>query len=269
MKTAEEGGMTAHFMQNLRKESHRVIGFLPKKPIVRPSVQPVVPLHAAAGERALHTAYPVPSIPNWGAMRDKSLWNRSYREINSSEFVPVPQYGLSVLTFPMEALDPQKLSDVPLITAKLFYSTRFFSAYDLDAGEFTGLHAGVDLKLPEGMPVGAIADGSVHVVRRDDRLGLYVILEHVLPTGEKVFSIYGHLGTTVVAQGDRVRAGDPIGTVGTSGYTSSPHLHLQVDRPMQSGGVHTPFIAHVIPSSSAEVSEWTVHPIHFIEHGGL
>lgn len=260
----EGGGMTAHFLQRLRKESHHTISLLPK-PVVHPSVQ----LHRAAGDGVLHTEYPIRHIPNWGAMRSKTLWNRPFREIDSSEFVPVPEYDLSVLTFQMQALDPEKPGDIPLITTKLFYSTRFFSAYDLDAGEFTGPHAGVDLKLPQGMPVGAIADGLVHVAHQDDRLGLYVILEHTHSTGDILFSIYGHLDTATVEQGDRVRAGDPIGTVGTSGYTSGAHLHLQIDRPVQSGGTHTPFITYTTPFSPSQVDLWTVHPIHFMESGEL
>lgn len=263
LQNVEEGGTTASFLQRLRKESHRVISRLP-----RPLVRPVAPrFHGSAEDHVLTTAYPIQRIPDWGAMRDKTLWNRSYNKIRSSEFVPIPQYDLTVLTFPLKALDIQKAGDASLITAKLFYSTRFFSAYDLDAGEFTGPHTGVDLKLPQGMPVGAIADGSVHAVLRDDRLGLHVILEHVHPTEGTLFSIYGHLGTATVAAGDRVRVGDTLGTVGTSGRTSAPHLHLQVDRQVQSGGVHTPFMTRVTPSDSSDVDLWTVHPIHFIERG--
>lgn len=267
LRQVDYGGLQSHFVQRLRKESSQAITSRIMR-IARPSVRPISAIHRAAGDNILRTGYPTMRTPNWGAMRDKAGWSRSYKEMPSSEFVAAPEYDLSVLTFPMKALDPDKLEDIPLITAKLYYSTRFFGSYNIDAGEFTGPHAGIDLKLPKGTPVAAIAEGSVHAVSRDDRLGLFVILEHRHPTEGALFSIYGHLDTARVAEGARVRVGEDIGTVGVSGYTSGPHLHLQVDRPKQSGGQHVPFITHVTPSSRASTL-WTLNPIRFIEQEDL
>ncbi|MBI1934777.1 M23 family metallopeptidase, partial [Candidatus Peregrinibacteria bacterium] len=189
--------LTAHFGQRLREKPPLVIN-AQQKYVLRQRLQrsPSDRLHSAAPKRLFPTLYPVSAIPNWGAMRTTTLWNRSYREMSPNEFISVPVYDLQVLTFPMQALDQKNPDDVPLITAKLYYSTRFFSRYDLDAGEFTGLHAGVDLKLPYGTPVGAIADGIVHVIQKNDRLGLFIILQHMHPTEGTLFSIYGHLANT-------------------------------------------------------------------------
>ena len=164
----------------------------------------------------------------------------------------------------MRALDVRNTDDIPLITAKLYYSTRFFSRYDLDAGEFTGPHAGVDLKLPYGTPVGAIADGVVHAVLKDDRLGIFIILQHTHPTEGLLFSIYGHLTSVHVQSGQMVRLGDRIGAVGMTGYASGAHLHIQIDRPQKSGGTHTPFITYAVPRP-LEIDQWTINPIRFIE----
>lgn len=261
--------LPAHFGQRLRERSAPPTSIEQKRALRRRLQQlPSDRLHFAAPKRAFPATHPVSTIPNWGAMRSASLWNRPYDAIPSSDRVPVPIYDLPVLTFPLRALDAEHPDDIPLITAKLYYSTRFFGRYDLDAGEFTGPHAGVDLKLPTGTPIGAMADGSVHVVHSDDRLGLFVVVQHRHPQEGTLFSVYGHLGKTFVKPGQWVDAGDRIGTVGTSGHTSGSHLHLQIDRPMKSGGTHIPFFTYAVPRPE-DVDQWTIHPIRFIEKNGI
>ena len=60
--------------------------------------------------------------------------------------------------------------------------------------------------------------------------GNYVVVKHVLPSGESVYSLYGHLmpKSVRVASGDVVAAGETIGQVGKTGRASSPHLHLEI-----------------------------------------
>ena len=60
--------------------------------------------------------------------------------------------------------------------------------------------------------------------------GNYVFIHHVLPTGESVYSLYAHLapGSVVVKRGQTVAAGDPVARVGSTGRTTSPHLHLEI-----------------------------------------
>ena len=62
--------------------------------------------------------------------------------------------------------------------------------------------------------------------------GNYVVIRHLLPSGETVFSLYAHLApkSVNVKTGDVVAAGEPIGRVGKSGRASSPHLHLELRR---------------------------------------
>jgi murein DD-endopeptidase MepM/ murein hydrolase activator NlpD len=56
--------------------------------------------------------------------------------------------------------------------------------------------------------------------------GLHVIIDH----GGGLSSLYGHLDTVVVASGDAVTAGEMIGTVGSTGNATGPHLHFEVRR---------------------------------------
>ncbi len=257
----------AHFGQRLRERPAATVNMEQKRAILQRlrQLSSSDSLHGAAPEQQFQTTHPVSVIPNWGALQNASAWGRPYGAIPSGDFVPVPVYDLPVLTFPMRALDARNADDILLITAKLYYSTRFFGRYDLDAGEFTGPHAGVDLKLPYGTPVGAIAEGTVHAVRKEDRLGLFVVIQHAHPTEGTLYSIYGHLANAQVRVGQQVRAGDRIGAVGRTGYTSGAHLHLQIDRPQKSGGTHTPFITYAIPRPE-DADQWTIHPIRFIEN---
>ena len=92
-------------------------------------------------------------------------------------------------------------------------------------------------------------------------MGLHVIVEHRIPDKGTFYSIYGHLGAVAVSKGQDVLPGTMIGTVGMTGKTTAPHLHLQIDRGEPGGherfwpGVHM---------AAGDALERTVHPIHFI-----
>ncbi len=211
----------------------------------------------------VRTVFPVSRVPNWGAMKSPSEWNRTYAEMSNEDFVPVPAYDLAKLTRPLsELVNPRNDEE---ITRKLYYSTHFFGAYDVDAAEFTAVHPGVDLKLALGTPIGAIAGGRVASVHQDSILGLHVIVEHRLG-GETYYSIYGHFGSVAVREGDAVRPGQMIGTVGMTGSTSGPHLHLQIDRGAKNEEDHRPYLPSFLPSPEA-ADRFVVHPVRFIvEH---
>ncbi len=206
------------------------------------------------------TAQPVANVPAWGDMTTPTEWNRSYAEMGPSDFVSVPDYDLSRLTVPLqELINPRNNSE---ITRKLYYSTRWFGAYDIDAGEFTGNHPGVDLKVALGTPVRAIAGGRVVSVTQNDRLGLYAVIEHRHPTDGAFYSVYAHLGSASVGSGDAVEPGQTIGAVGMTGNTSGPHLHLQVDRG-EPGEAHLPYTPASMPSRD-EATRRAVNPVNFI-----
>ncbi|MEO8276172.1 MAG: M23 family metallopeptidase [Thermoanaerobaculia bacterium] len=95
-------------------------------------------------------------------------------------------------------------------------------------------HAGIDLAAPAGTRVFAPAAGvvvwagAVEADRRNDwwRLGLTVVLDN----GDNFKTIFGHCQETLVRPGMRVAAGDPIATVGETGWTTAPHLHYEIRR---------------------------------------
>lgn len=210
----------------------------------------------------IHTSQPVNKVPNWGAMSTPEEWKRPYSQMTDADFVPVPAYNLKVLTIPMKSLTSGSrvsTADVPAVTAKLYYSTRYMGKYDLDAGEHTGEHPGVDLKLALGTPLGAIGGGRVYSVSSDARLGLHVIIEHRNESGQ-FFSVYGHLGSTKVSAGDTVKPGQTIGFVGLTGMTTMAHLHLEVHR----GALPTEPGMHAAAFTESQV----VNPMSFISSNG-
>ena len=88
-------------------------------------------------------------------------------------------------------------------------------------------HLGTDFGVSEGAKVGAITDGTVTLVRSTFLAGNVVIVGH----GGGISSLYFHLSKPLVAVGDKVKAGQPIGLAGHTGRTTGPHLHLSVRVP--------------------------------------
>jgi len=88
----------------------------------------------------------------------------------------------------------------------------------------TGYHLGVDLYNPEGTPIVAAAAGVVSYVGTQDSYGKLVIINH----GYNVQTYYSHCRSIDVREGDVVEAGDYIGTVGSTGRTTGPHLHFEL-----------------------------------------
>ncbi len=87
-------------------------------------------------------------------------------------------------------------------------------------------HSGVDLAAARGTPVAATLPGIVTVIVSPTGYGLHVVIDH----GGGLSSLYGHLDTVLVVSGDDVVGGQVIGTVGSSGNATGPHLHFEIRR---------------------------------------
>jgi murein DD-endopeptidase MepM/ murein hydrolase activator NlpD len=85
-------------------------------------------------------------------------------------------------------------------------------------------HAAVDLAAPLGTTVKAAMDGKVSSVGFNATYGNYIILSH----GNQYQSMYAHLSRLSVKEGERVTQGAKIGEVGSTGYSTGPHLHFAV-----------------------------------------
>lgn len=106
-------------------------------------------------------------------------------------------------------------------------------------------HNGYDWVLPTGTPLRAVAPGQVLFAGTETPFpcpllnstvaGLWVVLEHLLPSGETVRTQYGHLSGLSVSGGQMVTAGQVIGLSGNTGCSSAPHLHFTTLRKRASG----------------------------------
>ncbi|MEQ8410236.1 MAG: M23 family metallopeptidase [Erythrobacter sp.] len=85
-------------------------------------------------------------------------------------------------------------------------------------------HKGVDLAAPTGTPVYATADGMIGRAEYSRSYGLVIYADH----GAGLETRYAHLSKLAVAEGERVRKGDLIGYVGSTGRSTGPHLHYEV-----------------------------------------
>ena len=104
----------------------------------------------------------------------------------------------------------------------LFGDRRTF-AYS-DGNTANSIHNGVDFAAPTGTPITAPGRGRVQMATDRIVTGGTVVIEH-LPA---VYSMYYHLHTISVNVGDIVEAGEIIGTVGSTGLSTGPHLHWEV-----------------------------------------
>ena len=85
-------------------------------------------------------------------------------------------------------------------------------------------HTGLDIAVPLGTKIHAAFHGQVRSVGEDSRAGKYIILRH--DDGFETF--YCHCSRIIAAEGDTVDAGDVIARVGSTGWSTGPHLHFEV-----------------------------------------
>ncbi len=101
------------------------------------------------------------------------------------------------------------------------------SAFGYRTSPFTGnreFHRGVDIAGRKGTPIIAPADATVRFVGQRRHLGNTIILRH----GYGVETVYGHLSELAVERGRKVKRGQTIALMGTTGRSTGPHLHYQV-----------------------------------------
>ena len=103
--------------------------------------------------------------------------------------------------------------------------TSSFGLYRYINGSTTASrHQGIDIAAPEGTPVPASNRGQVVFADFVIMTGNTVVIEH----GAGLKTIYMHLSEIDCAEGDIVEQGDIIGLVGSTGYSTGPHLHFEV-----------------------------------------
>jgi len=136
-----------------------------------------------------------------------------------------------VAIFPTRAFDYSALANpelsspgVEVVTTETTYAYPVTEPIGISQGYYA-LHRGIDIRAPKGTAVVAIEKGTVMEVEHF-RVGYG---EHVRIAHEgMIASLYAHLDQVEVEVGQKVEKGQEIGTIGTSGWTTGPHLHFEL-----------------------------------------
>jgi murein DD-endopeptidase MepM/ murein hydrolase activator NlpD len=85
-------------------------------------------------------------------------------------------------------------------------------------------HPGTDFGAPMGTPIHAAGDGIIAFAGVESGYGNYTCIQHA----SNLATCYGHQSLILVKTGDKVKQGQVIGLVGSTGYSTGPHLHFEV-----------------------------------------
>lgn len=182
------------------------------------------------------TVLPVQKAPNWVALTSAE-WNNSYSEMPAGKMQNIPVYDPSKLKISTDSLVWGNAQHDAIRNAKITYSVPYMGSYELNGKEYDGSHLAVDIKVPAGTPVYAIGNGIVNKTStQSSGFGNHVVIEHQnFPsldnsnTKTTYYSSYSHLQSVKVSEGAIVHKGDIIGYSGSTGTSTTPHVHFQID----------------------------------------
>ena len=124
-------------------------------------------------------------------------------------------------------LDTIEKGTIAIPSAEPVKGTALTSGYGVRSDPFRGraaMHAGIDLAAPLGTPIYATADAIVGRSEWANGYGNLIELSH----GRGITTRYGHLSKSMVKEGQRVKRGDLIALMGSTGRSTGSHLHYEV-----------------------------------------
>lgn len=86
------------------------------------------------------------------------------------------------------------------------------------------MHTGIDIAAAQGTDIKAVADGTVILAGWVSGYGLTTVISH----GNNITTLYGHASKLLTQAGDKVKQGQVIALVGSTGMSSGPHLHFEI-----------------------------------------
>ena len=91
-------------------------------------------------------------------------------------------------------------------------------------GRWGTSHYGIDIANSIGTPIVSVMDGEIIEAGSASGFGQWVRVQH----DDGTVTVYGHVDTILVSEGETVKAGDQIATMGNRGFSTGPHLHFEV-----------------------------------------
>ncbi len=128
----------------------------------------------------------------------------------------------------IETLDIDTTEEIAKVNgikiATLPITGRISSRYGVSSSIRSSTHTGLDIQAAQGTPIKAIANGTVIHAAKTGAYGYLVKIDH----GNGVETWYAHTSKMYVTPGQKVKAGDIIALVGSTGNSTGPHLHLEI-----------------------------------------
>ncbi|MEN8230169.1 MAG: M23 family metallopeptidase [Bacteroidota bacterium] len=157
------------------------------------------------------------------------LLTQAYRSVDQIERKLVVQSISFDQVIEMAGNKEERISARPAIQPiSMKNLTRFGSSFGMRYHPILKVvrpHEGIDLTAPRGTPIFATADGTIlQAGYRAGGFGKKILLDH----GYGYRTLYGHCNEVIVAPGQKVKRGEVIGKVGSTGLSKSPHLHYEV-----------------------------------------
>ncbi len=149
-----------------------------------------------------------------------TLRNRLYAQTTSFSAIERMVKNKEALLSATPAIQPVSNKDLSRMASGFGY--RIDPVY-----KTTKMHAGLDFAAPQGTPIYATADGVVQTSgNTGNGYGNHVVINH----GYNYETLYGHMVRVKARSGQKVRRGEVIGWVGSTGKSTGPHLHYEVHK---------------------------------------
>ncbi len=145
------------------------------------------------------------------------LKRRMYVQSKSYDQISQLIKNKSKMLAAMPAIQP--ISNKQLIRLTSGFGMRVHPIYKV--GQF---HPGIDFAAPQGTPIYATADGTIDKSMYEPGYGNHVIINH----GYGYKTLYAHMVKFTVKPGQKVKRGECVGYVGSTGFSTAPHVHYEV-----------------------------------------
>lgn len=166
------------------------------------------------------------------AGRDQVVSRDSRREqrsqANEAKLLAEAEAAANARSKELADLNVEASKEAAKIKANLWHSPvsnyRLSATFGMSSYLWSTVHTGLDFAAPSGTPLMAVANGTITEVGSAGSYGIRTIL--TLEDGTEIW--YCHQSSVSVSVGQTVTGGQTIGTVGSTGNSTGPHLHLEV-----------------------------------------